>query len=211
MVTYLCSRLVTYYYIMVKERDRALSEGKLIQAVGELIEEVGFEKLGINQVAKRAGFSKNLIYRYFGSLDGLIYAYMKKNDFWANVTKEKPDLRDLKGYLKAFFRRQIIEFRGNTAFKRLLRWELSTDKDILVEIRAQRERNGLRFIKIISRFSQINKKELQAISALMNAGITYLAMFEENCQIYNGIDIRNDSGWRQIAKGIDTLIDFMIK
>ena len=196
---------------MKKERDRALSEEKLIQAVGELIEEVGFEKLGINQVAKRAGFSKNLIYRYFESLDGLIYAYLKKHDFWVNVTKVKPDLRDLKGYLKAFFRRQIIEFRGNTAFKRLLRWELSTDKDILVEIRAQREKNGLRFTKIMSRFSKINKKELQTISALMNAGITYLAMFEENCQIYNGLDIRNDKGWKQIAKGIDTLIDIMIK
>ena len=196
---------------MAKERDRALSEEKLIQAVGELIEEVGFEKLGINSVAKRAGFSKNLIYRYFGSLDGLIYAYMKKHDFWVNATKLKPDLRDLKGYLKVFFRRQIIEFRGSTAFKRLLRWELSTDKDILVEIRAQREKNGLRFIKVISRFSKINKKELQSISALINAGITYLVMFEENCQMYNGIDIRNDRGWKQIVKGIDTLIDIMIK
>ena len=211
MVTYLCNRLVTNYNIMTKERNRELSEEKLIHAIGELIEEVGFEKLGINQVAKRAGFSKNLIYRYFGSLDGLIYAYMEKHDFWTNVTTMEPGLYNLKGYLKTFFRKQIIEYRGNTAFKRLLRWELSTDKDILIEIRAQREKNGLRFTKIISRFSKINQKELQAISALMNAGITYLAMFEENCQMYNGIDIRNDKGWKQIAKGIDTLIDIMIK
>ncbi len=55
---------------MVKERDRQQSEEKLINAVGELIEEIGFENLGINQVAKKAGFSKNLIYRYFESLDG---------------------------------------------------------------------------------------------------------------------------------------------
>ena len=45
----------------------------------------------------------------------------------------------------------------------------------------------------------------------MDAGISYLAMLEENCQMYNGIDIQSDKGWEQILKGIDALIDIMIK
>ncbi len=196
---------------MIKERDRQQSEEKLINAVGELIEEIGFEKLGINQVAKKAGFSKNLIYRYFESLDGLIYAYMKKHDFWVNVLAEQADMSDIKSYLKKLFRRQIIDFRSNIALKRLRRWELSTDKDFVVELRAQREKNGVQFIETVSQFAKMNKEELGAISALLNAGITYLAMFEDNCQMYNGIDIRSNEGWEQIAKGIDLLIDTMIK
>jgi len=196
---------------MEKERDRDLTEEKLINAVGELIMENGFEKLGINQVAKKAGFSKNLIYRYFESLDGLIYAYMKKNDFWVNAMSEQPDFKDLHGYLKGLFRRQIMEFRNNISLKRLRRWELSTDNDIIVEIRAQREKNGVQFVDTICCFAVMDKENLQAISALINAGITYLAMFEENSQMYNGIDIQSDKGWSQIAEGIDTLIDIMIK
>lgn len=196
---------------MAKERDRQLSEEKLINSVGELIEEIGFENLGINLVAKKAGFSKNLIYRYFESLDGLIYAYMKKHDFWVNVLGEKPDTSNIKVYLKALFRRQISEFRGNTAIKRLRRWELSTNKEFIVELRAQREKNGVQFVDTISQFANINKEDLGAISALINAGITYLAMFEDNCQMYNGIDIQSNKGWEQIAKGIDLLIDTMIK
>lgn len=196
---------------MVKERDREQSEEKLINAVGELIEEVGFENLGINQVAKRAGFSKNLIYRYFESLDGLIYAYMKKHDFWVNALSDKLDTSNIKVYLKALFRRQISEFRGDMAIKRLRRWELSTDKDFIVELRAQREKNGVQFVDTVSQFAKMNKEDLEAISALINAGITYLAMFEDNCQMYNGIDIQSDKGWEQIAKGIDWLIDVMIK
>lgn len=196
---------------MAKERDREQSEEKLINAIGELIEEVGFEGLGINQVAKHAGFSKNLIYRYFESLDGLIYAYMKKHDFWVNANVELPDVSNLKDYLKGFFRRQIVEFRGDINQKRLRRWELLSDKDIIVEIRAQREKNGVTFVEIISRFAKIDKKQIQAISALINAGLTYLAMFEDNCQMYNGIDIQSDEGWNQIAEGIDLLIDIMIK
>lgn len=196
---------------MVKERDRQLSEEKLIDAVGELIEEVGFENLGINQVAKRAGFSKNLIYRYFESLDGLIYAYMKKYDFLVNTTPEQLDLSDIKGYVKGFFRRQITEFRNSVALKRIRRWELSTDKEIVLEIRAQREKNGVQLVDTIAMFTKMDKEESQAISALVNAGITYLAMLEDNCKMYNGIDIQSDKGWEQIAKSIDTLIDIIIK
>ena len=196
---------------MVKERDRQLSEEKLIKAVGEMIEETGFENLGINQVAKRAGFSKNLIYRYFESLDGLIYAYIKKYDFWANVTNELPDTSDIKAYLKSFYRREIAEFRVNIALKRLRRWELSTEKDFVVGIRDQREKNGVYFMEMMSGFAKVDKEQLQATSALMEAGMAYLAMLSENCKMYNGIDIQCDKGWEQIAKGIDLLIDIMIK
>jgi AcrR family transcriptional regulator len=196
---------------MAKEKDRQRSEEKLINAVGELIEETGFENLGINQVAKKAGFSKNLIYRYFESLDGLVYAYMKKHDFWVNTQDEMPDTGDIKAYLKDFYRRQTGEFRGNIALKRLRRWELSADKDFVVEIRTQREKNGVRFMDIMSRFAKIDKVQLQAISALIDAGIAYLAIFEENCQMYNGINIQSNKGWEQIANGIDLLIDATIK
>lgn len=194
-----------------KERDRDNTEERLIDAVGELIVEVGFENLGINQVAKQAGFSKNLIYRYFDSLDGLIYAYMKKHDFWLNTPLEQPDISDIKSYLKSFYRREITEYRGNIVLKRLKRWELSSDKDFVVEIRAQREKNGVQFMEMMSGFAKIDKEQLQAVSTLMDAGISYLAIFEDNCRMYNGIDIQSDKGWEQIIKGIDTLIDIMIK
>ena len=50
-------------------RNRKATEQRLLSAIQELIEESGFEKLGINAVASKAGVSKMLIYRYFGSLD----------------------------------------------------------------------------------------------------------------------------------------------
>ncbi len=56
------------------ERDREMTETRLIDAVGALIAEDGFEALGVRRVAERAGVNKTLIYRYFDSLDGLILA-----------------------------------------------------------------------------------------------------------------------------------------
>lgn len=194
-----------------RERDRDVTEEKLINAVGELIAWEGFESLGVRKVAEQAGVNKTLIYRYFESLDGLIYAYMKRHDFWLNAPLERPDASDIKGYLKAFYRREIAEYRGNTALKRLKRWELSSDNDFVVEIRAQREKSGVRFTKMMSKFAKVSKGQLQAISALLDAGISYLAMLEENCRMYNGIDIQSNKGWKQMAKGIDTLIDIIIR
>ncbi|MFC4675057.1 TetR/AcrR family transcriptional regulator [Dysgonomonas termitidis] len=193
------------------ERDRDMTEEKLIKAVGELIVKEGFESLGVRKVAEQAGVNKTLIYRYFKSLDGIIYAYMKKHDFWLNTPLKQPDVSDIKGYLKTFYRREIAEYRDNIALKRLKRWELSSDKDFVVEIRAQREKNGVQFMEMMSGFSKVDKEQLQAITALMDAGIAYLAMLEENCQMYNGIDIQSDDGWKQIAKGIDSLIDIITK
>lgn len=193
------------------ERDRDMTEEKLIKAVGELIVKEGFESLGVRKVAEQAGVNKTLIYRYFKSLDGIIYAYMKKHDFWLNTPLKQPDVSDIKNYLKTFYRREIAEYRDNIALKRLKRWELSSDKDFVVEIRAQREKNGVQFMEMMSGFSKVDKEQLQAITALMDAGIAYLAMLEENCQMYNGIDIQSDDGWKQIAKGIDSLIDIITK
>lgn len=193
------------------ERDRDMTEEKLINAVGELIAEDGFEALGVRKVAEKAGVNKTLIYRYFESLDGLVYAYMKKHDFLANTIAGPLEVSDIKGYLKNFFRRQIFEFRSNIALRRIRRWELSTDKKIVVEIREQREKHGVQFVNAVSRFAKINTEELKAISALISAGITYLAMLEDNCRMYNDIDIQTKNGWEQIAKGIDLLIDTMIQ
>ena len=49
-------------------KNRQATEMTLITAVNDIIEESGFEGLGINAVAAKAKVSKMLIYRYFNSL-----------------------------------------------------------------------------------------------------------------------------------------------
>ena len=44
------------------ERDRDVTEQRMLKAVGEMIRRDGFEKLGVNAVAAHCGVSKILIY-----------------------------------------------------------------------------------------------------------------------------------------------------
>lgn len=58
------------------ERDRDVTEQRMLKAVGEMIRRDGFEKLGVNAVAAHCGVSKILIYRYFrfaGRTAGRLY------------------------------------------------------------------------------------------------------------------------------------------
>lgn len=189
------------------ERDREATERRLLDTIGRMINEVGFEKIGINAVAAQSGVSKILIYRYFGSMEGLMTAYIRQHDFWINFPHEIPERNQLPAFLKKMFREQIEQLRSNPTLKRLYRWELSSDNDMIVKLRQQRESAGIRRIEEVSRLTGYPQQELATLASLITASITYLVMLEEFCPVYNGIPLNDDAGWQQIIQGIDALID----
>ncbi len=73
------------------ERDREATEKMLLDTIGQMIAENGFEKIGVNAVSAQSGVSKILIYRYFNSIDGLIAAYIRKHDFLLNSSLDFSD------------------------------------------------------------------------------------------------------------------------
>ena len=66
-------------------RNRRDTEDKLVRAVGAVLEISGFQKVGVNLLARTAGVDKVLIYRYFGGLDGLLSAFGESADIWWTV------------------------------------------------------------------------------------------------------------------------------
>ncbi len=193
------------------ERDRETTERRLLDTFGQMINESGFEKIGINAVANQSGVSKILIYRYFGSVEGLMAAYIRQHDFWINFPQELPDRNQLQAFLKNMFKEQIEQLRSNPTLKRLYRWELSSDNEMIVKLREQREKAGMQRLAKISELTGYPQEELAPLATLLTASITYLVMLEEFCPVYNGIPLNNDTGWRQIIQGIDTLIDKLLQ
>lgn len=189
------------------ERDREATEKRLLDTVGQIIAEEGFEKVGVNAVAARSGVSKILIYRYFGSIEGLLATYIRQHDFWINFPPELPDREQLPVFLKEAFRGQIDQLRKNPTLRRLYRWELSCNNDTIVKLREQREKIGLNLVEQVSYLSGIPQDELASIASILAASITYLAMLGDFCPMFNGIAIDRDSGWEQLYKGIEGVID----
>ena len=192
-------------------KNRQSTELTLIKAVDDIIEENGLEGLGINAIAAKEKVSKMLMYRYFNSLDGLIAAYIRQNDYWINFNEELPDKEHLSEFIKQIFKRQIIQLRESYTLKRLYRWELSTDNKFVKELRDKREEKGLWLIEAVSKLSKHPQKETAAVASIITAAISYLALLEENCQVYNGLKIQQETGWEQLEEGINLLVDLWLQ
>lgn len=190
------------------ERDREATEKRLLETIGNMICESGFEKIGINAVAARSGVSKILIYRYFGSVEGLMAAYIRQHDSLLNsLPEEFPDREALPAFLKKRFQEQIAGLRKDVILKRLYRWELSSDNEYVAKIREQREKIGMELIGRISEIAGLPQDEIASVATLLNTSITYLVMLEEVCPVYDGIPLNRDEGWEQIAQAINRIID----
>lgn len=189
------------------EKDREATEKRLLDTVGQMIADEGFEKVGVNAVAARSGVSKILIYRYFGSVEGLLATYIRQHDFWINFPLDLPERDQLPMFLKKAFRGQMEQLRENPVLRRLYRWELSCNNDTIVKLREQREKIGLNLVEQVSRLAGYPQEELASLASILTASITYLAMLGDFCPMFNGIAIDRDSGWEQIYKGIEGVID----
>lgn len=194
-----------------KNRNREQTEKKLLNALEEIIIESGFEHIKINSLAARAGVSKVLIYRYFGSLDGLIAAFVEKRDYWMSLPKAEPQLNNLGEYLKLIFKQQIVSMREDSTMRRLYRWELSKDNELIHRFRKQREITGISLCNMTSRLTKHSQREVASVATLISAAISYLLMLEDFCPQYNGINLQEEDGWLQIEEGVNTLIDLWLK
>ena len=192
-------------------KNREQTEEKILEAVGSIIENQGFEKVGINAIATEAGVSKMLIYRYFGGVEELIAQYLIQKDYWANTDAAIINPEAVGNSIKSMFRRQVEQLRNDITLRRLYRWELFTDNQNIRQLRNRREENGCRLIKMVSALTGCPDAQVAALASILSASISYLALLEDQCQSYNGICLQTDEGWNQLMQGIEMIIDLWIK
>ena len=192
-------------------KNREQTEEKILEAVGSIIENQGFEKVGINAIATEAGVSKMLIYRYFGGIEELIAQYLIQKDYWANTDAAIINPEAVGDSIKSMFRRQVEQLRNDITLRQLYRWELSTNNQNIRQLRNRREENGCRLIKMVSALTGCPDAQVAALASILSASISYLALLESQCQSYNGICLQTDEGWNQLMQGIEMIIDLWIK
>ena len=97
-----------------RARKREETKQKLVEALEEVVLRDGFEKLGINRIADEAGVGKDLIYRYFDGLPGLV-------NHWVNESANWPSAEELIGSDTEDFRSLPVNERIKRTFINYLR------------------------------------------------------------------------------------------
>lgn len=192
-------------------RNREQTAQRILEAVGSIIENQGFEKVGINAIAAEAGVSKMLIYRYFGGLEELVTQYLLQKDYWANTDIDDINREAVGESIKSMFCRQIEQLRNDVTLRRLYRWELYSNNVNIQQLRDKREENGCNIIRMVSALTGCSDTKVAALASILSASISYLALMEDQCQTYNGICLQTDEGWNQLVQGIEMIIDLWIK
>ena len=191
----------------IKKRDRERTKGKILKAVGEVIEQFGTEKVGVNLIARTAGVNKVLIYRYFESVDGLMEQYVKSGEYASTMGEEyiesmnsiPPEERN-KALVK-LMGTFLADLRERKATRDLLRWEIGTGKSMLSEARNQVAS------RIAEKIGELpNYKDTSALMAFLTAGIYYMTIATDYRDKMIDVDLHSEEGWKRIEKVIESII-----
>jgi AcrR family transcriptional regulator len=191
------------------QRDKVQTRKKIIDAVERLFVKSGFQDIGINSIAREAGVDKVLIYRYFGGLPQLLRAYAEEGTYW-------PSLKELLGgevklhratnvddLIITLLTNYLRELRRRKNTQEILRWDFLCPNELTAQLDASREKQGAELFAALpvdpSRYPDI---DLQAITAMLHAGISNLVLKSKTADKYLGIDLHSNFGWTRLEKAI---------
>ena len=192
------------------ERDREATRTKIVDAVERLAVRDGFESCGVNAIAQEASVDKVLIYRYFGGLDGLLSATIAERAAWPATRVPAATTPNAAGSSLAATLIEIArDVRARPLAQHAVAWEATghADHDITKPITDGREAalsalgSALRDAHAVPpRF------DLEAIGALVTAGLTTLATRAASDVPYFGLDLGQDADWRRVEKAATTIL-----
>ncbi|MDP3854329.1 TetR/AcrR family transcriptional regulator [Phenylobacterium sp.] len=189
-------------------RNRPRTEARLREAVGAVLVKGGFAALTPSAVAREAGVDKMLIYRYFGGLPGLVEAVANGPDFFPTFEEvcdgDPAALRALPlsersavvvdNYARLLMARPVV--------LELMVWELVERNELTAIMETAREEMGLRLAREIFAGGGGRAAQINAVSALLGAAVTYLALRRRKIRWFNGVDLRSDEGWAQLREAV---------
>jgi len=200
----------------LKIRDKQITSRRLISAVGSLLAKQGFKGVGINSVAREAGVDKVLIYRYFEGLEGLIAAFGKEGDFWPSALElaggdlQKFSLMPLDERLSSFATNFVRSLQKRPMTQAIMAWEIIETNNLTDELERIREQSIIEFFQLFF-MKDRPRIDLQAIIMLIGAAISYLVLRSRNIDLYGGMDIGSEQGWKRLESAIDTIIIGVLK
>lgn len=187
-----------------RPRDAAATAQHIAAAALQLMTEKGFASVGVNAIASAAGVDKQLIYYYFGGLDGLIRHLGADLNLWLGTP-----LQPIQGEAYALAaNRLLVEYVGalrkNKLVLQLLTWELVEQSEVLTELEAARSTAMAGWVSALRMAAQPAPRGIDApaINALLIAGLHYLTLREQTIGTFAGMDIRSAEGLARIEGAV---------
>ncbi len=188
-------------------RNSVETKKKILDALENLITYHGFTAVGINAVAREAGIDKVLIYRYFGSMEGLLKSFAEEKELCPSVSNLLIDLHDGAPFHEIAAKIVIEHARAlqkSPLAQELVCWELTEQNPLTVLFGKEMEQRGL---NALADRGIVPDKDSVTLSVVLLCGLQYLILRGRN----NNPMMNIDYSQAEIREDIERVISKTIK
>ncbi|WP_338666627.1 TetR/AcrR family transcriptional regulator [Pseudodesulfovibrio methanolicus] len=192
-------------------RNKEITKQKLVRAVGKVLAEVGFQRLGVNMVAREAGVDKKLIYRYYQGLEGLVAEYGRTVEFWPTAEELLgEDVDRIRGMaphelMSQFFRRYLRAILRRPQTLEILAWEGVVRNDLTRSLEEVRVKTALEFFELMQA-DPPEEVDLTALVMILASAVNFLAVRSRMHRSLGGVDLQSEAGWKRIDDTLDLML-----
>jgi AcrR family transcriptional regulator len=194
-----------------RNRDRPATERRILDAAQAILTGQGPSGLGVNAVARAAGVDKQLIYRYYGGLDGLLAALGERlAQWWQDKLLDGALVAPPDSYcalIEGLARRLVRILRDEPLARNSALWELSDASGPVASLAAARGRAlGAWIATMRGDLRPPAGADAPAVNAVLIAGISYLALASGTSKQVIGLATDNKNTWTRIENAVVRMI-----
>jgi AcrR family transcriptional regulator len=194
-----------------RARDRSRTEEAILAAARDVLVDQGFGAWGVNAIARAAGCDKQLIYRYFGGLDGLAEALgtdvAGAIETALSVAPDQPPASYAE-LVAGLLDRLVEVLRANPLMQRIIAWELSTEPNTLTQAFAQARSRALAewIARLRGDLAPPTGIDAPAINAVLIAAVQQIVLGSAATGNFAGLALRDNEDWDRVRLAIRSLV-----
>jgi AcrR family transcriptional regulator len=192
-------------------KDRAATEKSIFNAAKTLLAEEGFQGFGVNAVARRAGCDKQLIYRYFGGLEGLVEAIGADLGTWVKdrIPEDTGGMflltyGDLMERLALLF---MDALRDDPLVCKIIAWEVSENTPQVKSLADARAKALAKWLeRMRGSLAAPKGVDTAPINAVLFAAIQHLVISAAASGQFAGVSLKTSKDWEKIGVAVKRLV-----
>ncbi len=191
-------------------RDRPKTELVILDAAKAVLAEEGFSAFGVNAIARRAGCDKQLIYRYYGGLDGLVDAIgLDLADMFQALMAERDDttFSNYADLIEHLLLSLLDAFRASDLLLRIAAWEVFDPSPVTMRLADVRGRALGEWVEARrGDLTPPDGTDAGAVNATLIAAVQHLVMSAKAVGNFAGVALATDADWERIRKVLRILV-----
>lgn len=194
-----------------RSRDRPATKRRILDAAQAILTDQGPSGFGVNAVARAAAVDKQLIYRYFGGLDGLLSALGERiAEWWQDQLLDGvPDTKPASygEMIEGLALRLLQVMRREPLAVQTALWELSDASGLVAALSAARAQAlGAWMARTRGDLRPPDGVDAPAINAMIVSAVSYMVLASRTSSTVVGLTTTDDATWVRIETAIRALV-----